>query len=201
MATELEPQAYTEAMQAPDVPQWKLAMDEEMTSLQENSACTLEQQPIGVRPIPAKWVFKCEQDALGNIERYKARLVAKGFMLKEGRTKSVPMSTSIRLVQAEDNQLLDREEYHYSELVGSLLYLSSCTRPDISQAVGCLQGTWQSLAWSTGQQQRQYCGAQLAPRVVASLSDRQTLLWKAAVMLTMLVTQTPGDLPLGLCSS
>ncbi|KAL0042590.1 hypothetical protein WJX79_004555 [Trebouxia sp. C0005] len=48
------------------------------------------------------------------------------------------MSTSIRLVQAEEDQLLDREEYHYSELVGSLLYLSVRTRPDISQAVGVL---------------------------------------------------------------
>ncbi len=326
MASELEPQTYAEAMRAPDAPQWKLAMDEEMASLQENSTWTLEQQPIGVRPIPAEWVFKRKQDALGNIERYKARLVAKGFMqkegidynevfapvskhttlrtllslaaaedlelhqldiktaflngdldetshmqqpegyaeggpnmvchlrkslyglkqaprawntrlkqelegrgftasgadaglftaqykgsniyilvyvddilvaaknladinhikarltaifdvrdlgeakyflgmrldrdrqartlkmtqgrlatelvhkhgLKEGRTKSVPMSTSIRLVQAEEDQLLDREEYHYSELVGSLLYLSVCTRPNISQAVGVL---------------------------------------------------------------
>jgi len=44
-------------------------MDEEMTSLQENSTWTLEQQPIEVREIPAKWVFKRKQDALGNIER------------------------------------------------------------------------------------------------------------------------------------
>ncbi len=324
MASELEPQTHAEAMRAPDAPQWKLAMDEEMASLQENSTWTLEQQPIGVRPIPAKWVIKRKQDA--NIERYMARLVAKGFMQKEGidynevfapvskhttlrtllslaaaedlelhqldiktaflngdledtiymhqpegyaeggpsmvcrlrkslyglkqaprawntrlkqelegmgfiasgadaglftaqykgnsiyilmyvddilvaaknladinhikarltaifdvrnlgeakyflgmsldrnrqaktlkmtqerlatelvhkhgrkegRTKSVPMSTSIRLVQAEEDQLLNREEYHYSELVGSLLYLSVCTRPDISQAVGVL---------------------------------------------------------------
>ncbi len=66
MASELEPQTYAEAMRAPDAPQWKLAMDEEMASLQENSTWTLEQQPIGVRPIPAKWVFKRKQDALGN---------------------------------------------------------------------------------------------------------------------------------------
>ena len=48
--------------------------------------------------------------------------------LKEGRTKSVSISTSIRLVQAEGDQLLDREEYHYSQLVGSLLYLPVCTK-------------------------------------------------------------------------
>jgi len=70
-------------------------------------------------------------------ERLATELVHK-HGLKEGRTKSVPMSTSIKLVQAEEDQLLDREEYHYSELVGSLLYLSVCTRPDISQAVGVL---------------------------------------------------------------
>jgi len=46
MATELEePQTYAEAIRAPDAPQWKLAMDEEMTSLRENSTWTLEQQP------------------------------------------------------------------------------------------------------------------------------------------------------------
>jgi len=70
-------------------------------------------------------------------ERLATELVHK-HGLKEGRTKSVPMSSSINLVQAEEDQLLDREEYHYSELVGSLLYLSVCTRPDISQAMGVL---------------------------------------------------------------
>ena len=65
MATELEePQTYAEAMRAPDAPEWKLAMDEEMTSLRENSTWTLEQQPMGVKPIAAKWVFKRKQDAL-----------------------------------------------------------------------------------------------------------------------------------------
>ena len=45
-------------------------------------------------------------------ERLATELVHK-HGLKEGRTKSVPMSTSIKLVQAEEDQLLDREEYHY----------------------------------------------------------------------------------------
>ena len=84
-ATQLEePQTFAEAMNAPDSAQWKLAMDEEMVSLHENSTWSLEQKPLGVKPIPVKWVFKIKRDASGNIERYKARLVAKGFMQQEG---------------------------------------------------------------------------------------------------------------------
>ena len=86
-ATQLEePQTFAEAMNAPDSAQWKRAMDEEMVSLHENSTWSLEQMPLGVKPIPVKWVYKIKKDASGNIERYKARLVAKGFMQQEGWT-------------------------------------------------------------------------------------------------------------------
>ena len=45
------------------------------------------------------------------------------------------MRTSIKLVQIEEDHSLDRQENHYNELVGSLLYLSEDTRSDISQAM------------------------------------------------------------------
>jgi len=121
-----EPQTLAEAMRAPDAPQWKLAMDEEMTSLQENSTWTLEQQPIGVKPIPAKWVFKRKQDALGNIERHKARLVAKGFMQKEGIdynevftpvSKHTTLRTLPALAAAEDR---DPTPIHCSTALGRM---------------------------------------------------------------------------------
>ena len=70
-------------------------------------------------------------------ERLATELVSR-YGMKESKTKSVPMSTCIQLKQATEDNLLDREAFPYSELVGSLLYLSVCTRPDISQAVGFL---------------------------------------------------------------
>ena len=70
-------------------------------------------------------------------ERLARELVGR-YGLHEGKTKSIPMSTSTKLEPASEDNMLDKESYKYSELVGSLLYLSVCTRPDISQAVGVL---------------------------------------------------------------
>jgi hypothetical protein len=63
-------------------------------------------------------------------------LVAK-YGLEEGRSRTVPLAPSIKLSKDEANPL-DTTKYGYSELVGSLLYLTVCTRPDIAQAVGAL---------------------------------------------------------------
>lgn len=69
-------------------------------------------------------------------ERMAAELVAK-YGLNDSKSKSTPLTTGIQLTKSEANEL-DKEKYPYSELVGSLLYLSACTRPDITQAVGVL---------------------------------------------------------------
>ena len=69
--------------------------------------------------------------------RLASELVDK-YGLKEAKTKSIPMSPSIRITQTQEDKILDKEVYRYSELVGSLLYLSVCTRPDTAQAVGVL---------------------------------------------------------------
>jgi hypothetical protein len=47
------------------------------------------------------------------------------------------MSVATKLTKDEEHPL-DTTKYPYSELVGGLLYLAVCTRPDIAQATGCL---------------------------------------------------------------
>jgi hypothetical protein len=59
------------------------------------------------------------------------------FGLKDAKTRGVPMSVATKLTKTEDNPL-DTAKYPYSELVGSLMYLAVCTRPDIAQATGSL---------------------------------------------------------------
>jgi ribonuclease HI len=47
-----------------------------------------------------------------------------------------PLSTATKLTK--DGEPLDTSTSGYSQLIGSLMYLSVCTRPDIAQAVGAL---------------------------------------------------------------
>ena len=67
--------------------------------------------------------------------RLTADLLAKHSMTAV-RTASTPLSTAIKLTK--DGDPLDRQHHGYPQLIGSLMYLSVCTRPDLSQAVGAL---------------------------------------------------------------
>jgi hypothetical protein len=68
-------------------------------------------------------------------ERLTSDLLSKYGML-EAKALSTPLSPSIKLTK--EGEPLDREIYGYSQLIGSLMHLSVCTRPDIAQAVGAL---------------------------------------------------------------
>ena len=63
---------------------WQTAMDEEIKVIHCNSTWEGSELPEGSQPIGAKWVFKKNMNAQGDIEWYKARLVAKGYKQKAG---------------------------------------------------------------------------------------------------------------------
>ena len=62
-----------------DHPDWKLAVQEEMNALQNNSTWEIFDLPKEKKIVGCKWVFTIKYKADGSVERYKTRLVAKGF--------------------------------------------------------------------------------------------------------------------------
>jgi transposase InsO family protein len=59
------------------------------------------------------------------------------FGMDDSKTKSIPVSAATKFSK-DEGEPLDTTKYPYSELLGSLMYLSVCTRPDISFATGSL---------------------------------------------------------------
>ena len=64
------------------------------------------------------------------------RELVERFGMTEAKARSVPLGAGEKLTR--DGEPLRTDKFPYSELIGSLLYLSVCTRPDIAQAVGAL---------------------------------------------------------------
>src|SRR3569623_1280881 len=64
------------------------------------------------------------------------RELVERFGMTSAKPRSVPLAAGEKLLK--EGTLLDTATFAFSELVGSLLYLSVCTRPDIAQAVGAL---------------------------------------------------------------
>jgi len=77
------PQNYQEAIRSPDSENWKNAMKEEMSSLEENNTFTLTTLPEGKGTVGGRWVYTIKDNPDGH-KTYKARYVAKGYSQVKG---------------------------------------------------------------------------------------------------------------------
>lgn len=80
-----EPQNVEEALAGPKAKEWQIAIDEEMTAMENNNTwIPVDNLPKGCKAVTSKIVFKKKLNNLGQMERYKARLVARGFTQRPG---------------------------------------------------------------------------------------------------------------------
>lgn len=63
---------------------WKIAMDEEIKSIERNNTWELSDLPRGQKCIGVKWVYKTKLNKDGGVDKFKARLVAKGYKQEFG---------------------------------------------------------------------------------------------------------------------
>ena len=66
---------------------------------------------------------------------YVSELVSK-YVTAGAKPKSTPLPPGVKLTQA--GEPMDQSVYQYKQMIGSLMYLAVCTRPDIAQSVGVL---------------------------------------------------------------
>ena len=78
------PTPYKEVVSGPDNAAWRKAMEEEMSSIENNDTWILEAPQQGVNAIENRWIFTNNTDASGALTRRRARLVAKGFSQRIG---------------------------------------------------------------------------------------------------------------------
>ncbi|KAL0349477.1 UNVERIFIED_CONTAM: Retrovirus-related Pol polyprotein from transposon RE1 [Sesamum radiatum] len=102
LSTVQEPRTYN---QAKGCVEWELAMQKELSALEQNETWEIVDLPKGKRAIGSKWVYKVNLNPDGSVERYKARLVAKGYDQIEGidyfdRFSPVAKSVTIRTILA-----------------------------------------------------------------------------------------------------
>lgn len=83
LEVEVEPLLVSEALAGSEAEQWKLAMQEELQSFEDNNAWELVDVPSNAQIVKCKWVLNKKLHVNDKV-RYRARLVAKGFTQRRG---------------------------------------------------------------------------------------------------------------------
>lgn len=78
------PSNFADVVGRDDEAEWRVAIDNEIQSLEKNKTWKIVPTPKSVKVINSRWIFKRKADTNGDMNVYKARLVAKGFMQKHG---------------------------------------------------------------------------------------------------------------------
>ena len=142
-STMTEPQSYQEAMESPDVEEWKKAMDSEYNSLIENRVWDIMTRPKECKVVQTRWLYKIKQTSDGRIEHFKARLVTKGYTqsydLDYYETYSLVFKLASLQVILSIRAIIDLEIYQM-DIVMAFLHGNVDTEVYIEQSEGYRKG-------------------------------------------------------------
>ncbi|CAI7730308.1 unnamed protein product [Closterium sp. NIES-54] len=149
--------SYAEVITGPYTSKWQAAMDAEMASWKSTGTYVDEVPPPGANIFDGMWIFRVKQPP-GSPPAFKARYIARGFSHYLGlqitrdrarRTITLTQSHMVHKVlqrfgfQFSSPQPTPLSTGHslsapYPELVGCLMYLMTCTRPDLAYPLSLL---------------------------------------------------------------
>ncbi|CAI7884571.1 unnamed protein product [Closterium sp. NIES-54] len=158
------PRSYAEAIEGPYSSQWQAAMDAEMASWKSIGTYVDEVPPPGANIVSGMWIFRVKRPP-GSPPAFKARYVARGFSQRQGvdffqtfspthvgpegvpvlqhfgftysSPQSTPLPTGHSLSAPPSDESVEPSG-PYPELVGCLMYLMTCTRPDLAYPLSLL---------------------------------------------------------------
>ncbi|CAI7785468.1 unnamed protein product [Closterium sp. NIES-54] len=157
------PRSYAEAIEGPYSSQWQSAMDAEMASWKSTGTYVNDVPPPGANIVSGMWIFRVKRPP-GSPLVFKARYVARGFSQRQGvdyfqNFSPTPKMTTLRVLQRfeftysspQATPLSTRHSFSalpsdesvepsgpYLELVGCLMYLMTCTRPNLAYPLSIL---------------------------------------------------------------
>ena len=94
--SEVVPENFQEAINSPEAPKWKAAMDDEIQSLKDNDTYELPSLPTDHSVVGGRWVYVMKEGLKGE-EQYKARYVVKGYTQVKGVDYTDTFSPTVRM--------------------------------------------------------------------------------------------------------
>ncbi|CAI7793206.1 unnamed protein product [Closterium sp. NIES-54] len=142
------PRSYTEAIEGPYSSQWQTAMDTEMASWKSTGTYVDEVPLPGANIVSGMWNFRVKRPPgsppvfKSTVHRYldsvtMVQQVLQRFGFTYSSPQSTPLPTGHSLSAPPSDQSVEPSG-PYPELVGCLMYLMTCTRPDLAYPLSIL---------------------------------------------------------------
>lgn len=129
---EKDPKTLKEAMESPNWPKWKKAIQTKLDTLEKMGTWKLADMPKDRKPVTNKWVFIRKYNKDGRLLKYKARLVARGFSQVPGMDYNKMFAPVIQLEMIQMIlSLAVEEDWEIQQMDVKGAYLNSNLKEEI----------------------------------------------------------------------